>query len=346
MIPTKAMKPVEALNRLLEIVMGYIMSQTFFTACNLGLFEELSKGQATAADLSERLGIHPNGCRRLLAALARIGLVERQDGLYRNSELGSFCTSKSPVPLAPLSMMGSPFYHMFEFLPDALKDLSPRWRQALGTEATEVFAALYEDPERIRAFAQMMNAMSIPQGQEIAERFDFTPYQCVMDVAGGPGGIAIQIGLRYPHLRGIIMDMGSVCEVAGEYILSSGLAGRFTTAAADLFTGPYPRGADVMVLGHILHDWSDESCHKILRNCFDGLPSRGALLVSESVLNDDFSGTEHALMKDLTMLIACEPGARERSEAEYRSLLEEAGFRDIEAIRLEAPRDLIVARRP
>jgi ubiquinone/menaquinone biosynthesis C-methylase UbiE len=346
MKPMKALKPVQALNRLVEIASGYAVSQTFFTACRLGLFEQLSKGPATAEDLSQRLSIHPNGCRRLLVALAHLGLVEREDGLYQNSELGNFCTSKSPVPLEPISMMGEPFYRMFEYLPDALREFSPRWQQALGTAANEVFAALYEDPARLRRFAQMMNAFSIPQGQEIAEHFDFTPYQCVMDVAGGPGGIAIQIGLRYPHLRGIVMDMAPVCEVAKEHIQSSGLADRFTTAAADLFTGPYPRGADVMVLGHILHDWSDESCHKILRNCIEVLPSPGVLLVSESVLNDDFSGTTHALMKDLTMLVACESGARERSKAEYRSLLEEAGFRDVEVIRLEAPRDLIVARKP
>ena len=174
----------------------------------------------------------------------------------------------------------------------------------------------------------MMNAFSVPEGQEIAERFDFTPYQCVLDVAGGPGGIVVQIGLRYPHLRGIIMDMAPVCEVAEEYIQASGLTGRFATAAADLFTGPYPQGADVIVLGHILHNWSDDSCRKILRNCFEALPTQGVLLVSQKVLNNDFSGTRFALMLDLTMLVAAESGARARSEAEYGSLLEEAGFRD------------------
>jgi hypothetical protein len=340
------MKPLEALNRLVDIATGFCVSQTFSTACTLGLFEALSKGPATAEDLSQRIHIHPQGCRRLLVALTHLGLVERENGLYRNSELGNFCTSKSPVTLEPLAMFGHPFYHMWEFLPDALREFSPRWQQALGTTADEVYAALYEDPVRLRRFAQMMNAFSVPEGQEIAERFDFTPYQCVLDVAGGPGGIVLQIGLRYPHLRGIIMDLAPVCEVAAEYIHASGLTGRFATAAADLFTGPYPQGADVIVLGHILHNWSDESCRKILRNCFEALPTQGVLLVSQKVLNNDFSGTRFALMLDLTMLVAAESGARERSEAEYGSLLEEAGFRDMEVVRIDAPRDLIVACKP
>lgn len=335
------MKPLEALNRILEIASSYLVSQIFFTACSLGLFEELSKGPVTAEDLSQRINIHPNGCRRLLAALAHLGLVEQQDGLYHNSELGNFCTSKSPVPLEPLSMWGNPLYHMAEFLPDALREFSPRWQQALGSD--DSMADIYRDPVFARRFAQFMNAYSIPEGQEIAARFDFSPYRCVLDVAGGGGGMSIQIGLRHPHLRGIVMDVAPLAE---EYIQASGLTDRFTTATADLFTRPYPSGADVITLGHILVDWSDDNCRKILRNCFEALPSQGALLVIESVLNNDFSGKKFAMMLDILLLLLCEPGARERSEAEHRSLLEEAGFQSIEVIRLEGPRDLIVARKP
>lgn len=82
-----------------------------------------------------------------------------------------------------------------------------------------------------------MNTNSAPLGQVMAERFDFTPYQCVLDVAGGLGGMVISIGQRYPHLRGIVMDMGAVCEIAAEYIQAGGLADRVTTAVADLFAG-------------------------------------------------------------------------------------------------------------
>ena len=166
-----------------------------------------------------------------------------------------------------------------------------------------------------------------------------------MDVAGGPGGQAIQIGVRHKHLRGIIMDLAPVCEVAREYIAAAGLSDRFTAAPADLFEGGYPQGSDVIILGHILHDWSDESCLKILRNCYDALPAQGALLISESVLAPDHSASNFALMKDLTMMVACEPDARERNEAEYRALLAQTGFEVAEVMHFDAPRDLIVAKR-
>jgi len=336
---------IGALNRLLDIITGYCGAQAFLTACKLGFFEQLSQGPLTAKDLAQRANIHPVGCRRLLVALAHLGLVEREGELYRNSELGHFCSSKSAVNLEALAGYGEPFYHMFEYLPDALQEYSPRWKQALGTTQEDVFGAMYEDPARLRQFAQFMNALSIPQGQLIAERYDFTPHRCLMDVAGGPGGQAVQIGLKHPHLRGIITDMAPVCEIAREYIRASGLSGRFTAVAADLFEGPYSQGADVILLGHILHDWNDDNCRKILRNCSAALPAQGVLLVSEKVLEPDFSGTNFALMKDLTMLVACEPDARERTEAEYRSLLDDAGFELTKLIRLDAPRDLIVAQK-
>jgi hypothetical protein len=123
------------------------------------------------------------------------------------------------------------------------------------------------------------------------------------------------------------------------------LSDRFTAVAADLIAGPYPNGADVILLGHILHDWSDEVCEKILSNCAAALPAGGTLLVSESVLHDDFSGSTLAHLKDLLMLVANEPGARERSEGEYRGLLDAAGFGVTNLLRFDAPRDLLVARK-
>jgi 3-hydroxy-5-methyl-1-naphthoate 3-O-methyltransferase len=340
------MKPMQALNRLNEIAASFMVTQTFSTACNLGVFEELSRGPTTADELARKLSVHPNACRRLLVALKQLGLVDRANDRYRNSELGDFLTSKSAVPLEPLSMWGSPWPHMWEFLLDALREFSPRWQQALGTTAEETFAALYEDPVRLRRFCQLMDAFSLPIGQEIAERFDFTPHRCVMDVAGGPGGLATQIGRKYLHLRGIIMDLPPVCRVAEERIAANGLSDRFTTRTADLLTGPYPLGADAITLSWILHDWGDENCRKILRNCFEALPSKGVLLISEIVLNNDLSGTQFGVLMSLHMLVVCEPGAKERSEDEYRSLLEEAGFRNVEVIRFDAPRDLIIGRKP
>src|SRR5205807_155979 len=121
----------------------------------------------------------------------------------------------------------------------------------------------------LREFCGVMSAYSIPLGQLIADHFDFSGVQCVLDVAGGPGGLILGAGRKFPHLRGIVMDMPPVCAIAEEQITAAGLTGRFSAQSADLFDGPYPQGADAISLGWILHDWNDEHCAAILRNCFD-----------------------------------------------------------------------------
>lgn len=338
--------PVEAARRLWEMGLAYVYSQVLFAVIDLGLFDTLSCGAATPDKLARQLNIHPEGCRRLLVALRQLGLVDSDQHHYTNSALGAYLTTDSPYPLHGLSMVGGAFYRMCEYLPDALREYSPRWQQALGTTAEETFAALYEDPLRLRRFTQLMDSNSILQGQEIARRFDFTPCRCLMDVAGGPGGLSITIGRHYPHLRGVIMDVPPVCQIAEERIAAASLTDRFTAVPADLIQGPYPSGADVITLGWILHDWNDASCRKILRHCFDTLPSSGTLLVIEKVLNEDYSAPMLTTAIDLYMLAICEPGARERTELESQALLMETGFCEVQVIRLETTRDVIVAKKP
>lgn len=336
---------VEALNRLNEIVTRYCESEMFFAACELGIFERLNGGAATPDELARDLKVHPEACWRLLVGLAHLGLLEQQGERFANTLLSTQATSQAAAPLEPLTIWGGMFAPAWRHLSGAVRECSPRWEQAFGATQQETFANLYRNPEALRRFCGLMSAYSIPQGKLLAETYDFTPHQCVLDVAGGQGGLIIEAGRRYPHLRGIVMDMPPVCALADEAIAAAGLTGRFRSEPRDLFAGPYPEGADAICLGWILHDWNDEHCRQILRNCHDALPDGGMLLITESVLNPDRTGTRFGVLMSLHMLLFCEPGARERTEAEYATLLQETGFHLEKLVRMDAPRDLIIARR-
>lgn len=337
--------PVQALNQLRQLGLGFAVSQSFFAACEMGIFDRLAGKPASAVGLAQQLGIHPEGCRRLLVVLHRLGLLTRNGDEFSNAELAGFLTSDSPFRMNGLAKVEK-FVRMWEYLPDALRQYGPVWVQAFGVPSQEIFVELYADPVQLRRFCDYMNSYSVAIGQEIAELYDFSKHRCVLDVAGGPGGLSQSIGLRHPHLRGIVMDLPPVLEVTQEFIDRNGLTGRFRTETADLFDGPYPTGADVITLSWILHDWNDEKSARIVRHCFDALPPGGVLLVSESVMNDDFSGSSlWSEIYSLFMLVCCETQGRERTESEHRALYREAGFRDVEIIRSEGPRDLIVARK-
>jgi hypothetical protein len=342
----ESLKPLDALNRLVDLATGFCRAQTFFAACNLGVFEALGKQHSTSQALATKLSLHPDATRRLLFALTQLGLIEQNGNLFSNTGLGEYCTSESAVPMSALKVWGNPFYHMWEYLPDAMREYSPRWQQALGTSAEDVFEALYEDPARLRGFTDFLHAWSAPQGQELAERFDFSTVTCVLDVGGGTGALGLAAGTRNPGLRGIVMDVPSVCPIATEYIAKSGLTDRFSAVPGDLFNGAsYPKDADAILLGSVLHDWSDDKCRDILRHCYDALPTDGALLVCEKVVTADSDWATFASMMDLWMLVVSAQGARERTESDFRALLEEAGFRDVEVVAMNAPRDLVLARK-
>jgi len=337
---------LDALNYFNGVVTRYCESQMFFAACNLGVFEQLAAGPATAEELAQKLKVHPDACHRLLVGLAQMGLLHRDADDFSNSDLAHYVSGTTSLPLAPLTAWGNLFYPVWGHLDDAVREYGPRWHQTFGASQEDTFANVYKNPEALRNFCGLMSAYSVPQGTLIAEVFDFSPYHCVLDVAGGVGGLIIEIGKRHAHMNGIVMDLPPVCALADEAIEAAGLTTRYRSEVADLFTGPYPSGGDVISLSWVLHDWNDAHCLQILRHCYNALPSGGALLITESVLADDRSGTPFGVAMSLHMLLLCEPGARERTEDEYRTLLEESGFEMVKVVRLNAPRDLLIARKP
>lgn len=343
--PARPLPAVEALNQLNNIATRYCESQIFFAGCSLGIFDELAKGSASCEELAGRLGFHAESGRRLLTTLCQLGLLQHDGVRFTNSVVAGYLTASSPVPLSPLLVWGKLFYPIWGHLDDAVRERSPRWLQTFGASQQETFANLYRDVDALARFCGIMNAYSIPQGQLLAELFDFSPVECVVDIAGGPGGLLIEVGKRYPHLRGIITDLPPVCELADRAIADAGLNGRFTSRVADLFEGPYPEGADAISLAWVLHDWNDEHCRQILQNCHAALPSGGTLIITESVLNADGSGDSFATLMSLHMLVICEPGARERTETEYAELLADTGFGVERVIRTGAPRDFLIARK-
>ena len=125
---------VQAQLRLMEIAFGFVNSQAFMAAVDLGIFDVLAEAPSTSAEVARRVAIHPVACRRLLMLLVSLGLVEREGNHFRNSEGGALCSSQSAVKLGPMSRI-NPFYAMTARITDALRDYSPQWQQTLGVSA-------------------------------------------------------------------------------------------------------------------------------------------------------------------------------------------------------------------
>ena len=155
------------LTRLMEIAFGFVNSQALLSAQELGVFDALGNESMPLDALAGRIGLSPVACRRLLMVLVTLELVERDGDRFRNTELGRLCSASSDVNLGSVRRRSIPSITCCEHLTDALREYSPRWQQALGTRQ-DAFATLYADPVRLREFAELMNAISVPQGRLIA----------------------------------------------------------------------------------------------------------------------------------------------------------------------------------
>ncbi|MCG7534599.1 methyltransferase [Pseudoalteromonas sp. OOF1S-7] len=335
------MESVQALNKINRIAFSFYTAGTFAAASNLKVFEHLAKPGLRPTELSEKVNIHPQAAQYLLSALESLELVEQADGVYSNSKFGQYLHSQSEVPMS-FAQHDYYFYRMWENLPDALREFSPRHEQTWGKSASDLYKSIYGDEEKLRDFFKLLDSYNVPIGRLAAERIDFSKYNKILDLAGGTGSFSAEVVKHYENLSGVVLDLEPVRMLSEELIERNELQGRFEFTVGDMFNGEYPQGVDVIFLSYILHNWDDEKCVELLKHCYNNLPENGILVISEKVLNNDHSGDWWGVMMSLQMLIAFEPGAKERTLEEYQDLLQQAGFKHSELVQLDAPRDLLI----
>ncbi|MEU7227979.1 methyltransferase [Streptomyces chrestomyceticus] len=335
--------PDEAdLERLIRLGMGFWASKALFAAVELGLFTELAAGGPASRDrLVARLGLHGRGAADFFDALVAIGLLERADGVYRNTPVSERHLDRA----RPESYMG----HFFEFAND---EWYPAWQsltEALRTgipqnnakdAETDPFDALYADPERLHRFQRMQSGISLGASLALAERFDWSGRKTVADIGCSEGAFLIRVLERHAHLTGVGFDLPRVGPHFAEAAGRAGLADRLAFREGDFFTDPLPH-ADVISFGHILHDWDLDTRRMLLRKAYEALPPGGTVIVREALIDDDRRSNALPLLVSLHMLMET-PGGSDYTGAEGRAWLAEAGFRDTRVEHLAGSVSMVV----
>lgn len=326
-------------DRILQLGLAFWGSKTLLSAVELGLFSELAKGALTADELGQRLGLHPRARRDFLDALVALGMLTRDGAQYSNTpETDLFLDRGKPSYLGGmLEMANARLYPFWGWLTDALRTGQPQNEARTGGD---FFAALYEDPERLRQFLHAMTGLSMGASLEIAKRFPFAEYESVVDVGCAEGGLLVQLALAHPHLRGIGFDLPAARKAFEDYVRSFGLEERLQFHAGDFFADDLPH-ASVVVLGHILHDWSLDEKRQLLRRAYDGLPDGGAVIVFESIIDDDRRESAFGLLMSLNMLIET-PAGFDYTGADCQRWMREVGFRETRVEHLIGPDSMVV----
>jgi hypothetical protein len=232
-------------------------SKTLLSAVELGVFTHLAGNPADGETLSRHLRLHPRGAPDFLDSLVALGLLERTGQVYSNTpEVDYFLDRAKPSYIGGfLEMCNARLYAYWGSLTEALRTGKPQ--NEMKTGSGNPFEALYADLDRLRGFLQAMTGLSINSARAMAEKFPWDRYKSFADVGGAQGGVASQIAIAHPHLNGIVFDLPAVKPLSEDYIGSFDLAGRLRFVPGDFFKDPLPK-VDVIIMGHILHDWNLE----------------------------------------------------------------------------------------
>jgi O-methyltransferase domain/Dimerisation domain len=327
-------------DKILQTGLAFWPAKTLLSAIEMGLFTELTRGPESFETLRSRLGLHPRSARDFLDTLVALGFLDRDGDRYRNTdETALFLDRSQPSYVGGiLEMANQRLYPFWGRLTEALRTGQPQNEVRGGGPG--MFETLYADPARLRGFLAAMTGISHGANATIARQFAWSDRRTFVDVGTAQGDLAAQIALANPHLRGIGFDLPEVAPIFEEYIGGLGLADRVTFTPGSFFEQELPK-ADVVLMGHILHDWDLAQKRTLIGKAFRALPKGGALVVYEAIIDDDRRQNAFGLMMSLNMLIETS-GGFDYTGADCSGWMRAAGFTSTSVEHLVGPDSMVI----
>jgi hypothetical protein len=323
-----------------EMILAGWTSQAITVAAQLGVADALADGPLPIDELAARVDADADALRRLLRALISRGIFrQRRDGRYELNWLSDTLRSDAPVSM----ISAARFYGSQEqrerwtLLLDSIRTGNAVVPALRGKESFEYFA---ENSELAALFNQTMTSISELTDATVVAGYDFSVYPTIVDVGGGHGPLLATILAAAPDSQGVLSDLSTVVADAPNLLRERDVADRVRIEEGSFFDS-VPGGGDAYVLKNIIHDWPDEKAVQILRTVRAATDPQATLLLVELVIprhNRDFPGK----WADLEMMLNL--GARERTAAEYRDLLSQAGFRMTRVVQTASPLSVVEAR--
>ncbi|MEF3365194.1 methyltransferase [Methylocystis sp. 9N] len=325
--------------KLLALGLSFWNAKALLSAVEIGVFDALAGGPADLPALTKKLGLHPRSARDFLDALTAMKILKREDGIYANTpETDLFLVRARPSYVGGLlEMANARLYASWGHLTEALRTGE---RQSENKEEGDLFGALYADPDRLRGFLAAMSGVSAGAAQAIAEKFPWRDYKTFVDVGAAQGMVPVTLASAHPHLSGAGFDLPAVGPIFSDFVAANNLSDRLQFHPGDFFKDPLPK-ADVIVMGHILHDWDLAQKRQLLAKAYEALPEGGALIVYEALIDDDRSENAFGLLMSLNMLIET-TGGFDYSGADCQGWMQEAGFAKTRVEHLVGPDSMVI----
>ena len=312
---------------IMQMVTGAWVTKVISEATRLCIPDLVKRhGSMRASDMVTTVGTaaSPDALERLLRACASLGVfTEDEEGKFGPTELSNVLTSDAPDSIKKLvEAVGGPWYRCWAELFDAVKTGKPQARKVFGREWWDYLNA---NPKELEDFGEAMKANSLNSLHGVLENCNFDGVRKIADIGGGFGHLAVALLGKYPALRALVMDTPDLIPVARARlpVRDPGVANRLEYIGGDMFESV--PAANVYILKHIIHDWDDEKCIRLLQNCRRSMEGDGRVICVDAVIAPmgNIAGTPAKLL-DINMLVFI-PG-KERTEAQWNELYDAAGL--------------------
>jgi SAM-dependent methyltransferase len=312
-----------------ELMRGFMPSRAVLTALELDIFSAIGQG-ATAAEVAQKIAADPRATEMLLNVLVSLRLLEKSAAQYRNSVTSArFFTSSSRDNARPGLMHMVHMWHRWSTLTDCVHAGASVDRERNSDQVRDFIAAMDRNAKE-RAAAVVKHV-----GDGIRR---------MLDLGGGSAAYSIAFARAIPGLRSDVLDIPDVVSLTESYIRNAGLSERVTARAGDMLTSPLGDGYDLVLLSAICHMFSPEDNRALLKRIHAALAPHGRVVIQDFILEPDKTSPPHAVLFSLNMLVGTRAGAS-YSEPEYDKWLHEAGFTEVERVRMPGPASLMIGTR-
>ena len=328
---------------LLQIATGFWASRALYISAKLGIADRLTGGPESAETLASACGVHAGSLRRVLRALASLGVfAEDAQGRFIQTPLSLGLRSGAAGSLREfVVMLGEPeSWLAWGDLMHSVRTGQSAFEHVFGAPLFDHMAA---HPDAARTFDAAMAERGTAENEAVLAAWEFPQTGRVVDVGGGQGGLLAAVLRSHEGLDGILFDIAHVVERARPMLDAQGLARRAQGLAGDFFTDPLPAGADLYLLKKVIHDWDDTQAVAILQACARAMSPASRLLLIEPVIALD-NEPSFAKLLDLFMLVW--PGGRERTVPEHARIIAAAGLELRSSVVTRSPLSILEVARP
>ena len=340
-LPTQPEAPEQQVtpDAIMQLGLGFWASKTLLSAVELGLFTELVGEKLDADALGTRLGLHTRSAADFFDALVALGMLDRERGQYANTPASDlFLDRAKPTYIGGMLEMANA--RLYPFWGSLTEGLQTGQLQNEAKVGGDFFGELYADHDRLAQFAAAMTSISAGAGMAIAAKFPWADHQTVIDIGCAEGAVPVHVAQAHGHITGGGFDLPPLEPIFDTFVGQFGLGDRLRFTSGDFFADPLPT-ADVLVMGHILHDWNLAEKRVLLKKAYDALPDGGALIVYDAIIDDERRSNAFGLLMSLNMLIET-PGGFDYTGADCQAWMQEAGFRESYVEHLVGPDSMVV----